>query len=349
MSEMNINNTRFHEPLSLIEFQCTSSCNMRCFFCGDSIKNSEMLTLDLVKKVVEEVDPIGISFTGGEPLLNPNLLEIVKWCSNFGAIVQINTNGLLLTDRKVIEFEEAGLNLWHISRHYSNATRGKIYQGISEKNFNSIGIMIEWIADRKVCDLNVETTLNITNLYDLQNIHNFLYNVGVTTHEVVPVMMSGHAKSNRFTIPLDILYQTLDEFLANKKDMFVKIGCLPITPCSPQKNLWKYDGHNKVNFAICKEGFERLHIHNNGDIIICDQTFPLSETPIGNAKTDSIWNIYENNPVIKAWREKPKFCEDCYGDKCRNTCQGSVFEEIIYDYPIKPIWQHTGFGWKKFI
>ncbi len=336
---ININNVKFDKPLQLLEFQATSRCNMNCFFCGDSIKNSEDLTLDLVKKVVEEVNPIGISLTGGEPLLNSNLLEIVKWCSDFGAITQINTNGLLLTDKVVQDFESAGLNLWHLSCHYSNAIRARHYQGMKEDDYHNIGNIIEWIADRKTVDICVETTLNITNLYDLTSIHEWCYNIGVSVHEIVPVMPSGRIKGNKFTIPLDMLYRTLDELLANKKDIFVKVGCMPLPECK-YPDLWKYNGHNKVNFGDCKEGRSRLHIHNNGKIFICDQVFPMSETPIGDAKTDSIWDIYYNNPIIKAWREKPTFCCEKYPDSCQNICQGTEFDPITL--------KHTKFGYEEF-
>jgi MoaA/NifB/PqqE/SkfB family radical SAM enzyme len=340
MSEININTQKFKDPLALIEFQATSACNMKCFFCGDSITNPENLTLDLVKKVVDEVNPVGISFTGGEPLLNPNLLEIVRWCSK-QAITQINTNSVLLTEEKAKEFEAAGLNLWHFSRHYSVGCRARIYQGIKIDTYNEIGKTIENTIKRHAADVNIETTLNITNLYDLFEIHDWAYNIGAEVHEVVPVMMSGRSKSNRFTVPLSMLYKTLTRFLENKHDMFVKIGCLPITECSPYGDIWKYHGHNKINFAMCKEGSERLHIHNDGSIIICDQTYPLSETPIGNAKTDSVWDIFYNNPIINRWREKPAVCDTkCYGVDCRNTCQGSVFD---------PEKGHLGKGWEKFV
>jgi len=334
---MRINDERFIEPLSLVEFQVTNKCNAHCFFCKDTLKTSEELSFDLFKKVLDEVNPIGVSFTGGEPLLCKELPQMIRYCYVKGYITQINTNGLLLDLLKVKELEDAGLGLWHFSKQFMDKRKARIYQGISEKQNKLMDENIQMCMGRDV-DVYVQTTLTIVNLIDLFDIHEWLYKIGGQLHEIGIMMSSGRAKGNRFTVPLNLLNKVLTEFFENKKDIFVKVECLPLSPCI-YPDIWKFEGKNKIIFSPCKEGRQRIHIHNNGDIIICDQSFPLSETPIGNAKTDSVWDVYYNNPIIKKWREKPQFCCDKFGKSCTNNCAGSSYDLKL---------GHTNFGWEAF-
>jgi len=56
-----------------------------------------------------------IHFTGGEPLMRKDVARIIKETISMGAAVELNTNGLLITDKKMSELKEAGLKFLKIS------------------------------------------------------------------------------------------------------------------------------------------------------------------------------------------------------------------------------------------
>ena len=102
---MNINGL---QKLTLLDFPgyvaCTvflAGCNLRCPFCH----NSELLDgtaetvmddaglLDFLKKRQGMLD--GVAFTGGEPLLRPELPELMRRIRELGYAVKLDTNGTL--------------------------------------------------------------------------------------------------------------------------------------------------------------------------------------------------------------------------------------------------------------
>jgi len=77
-----------------IVFELTTKCNLNCIMCTKS-KKETTLSLKKVKKVLKEAKKIGIKavrFTGGEPLLEPNLYKYLKYAKEEGFYVILNTN-----------------------------------------------------------------------------------------------------------------------------------------------------------------------------------------------------------------------------------------------------------------
>jgi hypothetical protein len=89
----------------------TAKCNLHCDGCYRKNEDSHK-SLDVIK---EELDTFcrlrkcdGISIAGGDPLLHPDILEIVKEVKKRGLKPIINTNGVALTKELLIELKKAG-------------------------------------------------------------------------------------------------------------------------------------------------------------------------------------------------------------------------------------------------
>jgi SynChlorMet cassette radical SAM/SPASM protein ScmF len=93
-------------PLNRIYFYLTEGCNLRCRHCwispeyqGDGHK-SPYLDLDLFRSIIEQAKPLGVSgvkLTGGEPLLHPQIREILHLLQIENLALNMETNGLLCT------------------------------------------------------------------------------------------------------------------------------------------------------------------------------------------------------------------------------------------------------------
>lgn len=85
----------------------TSRCNENCKFCYRIMTNSEN-DLERNKKILELLSLLSvnkISWTGGEPLLYPNLIELLKMSKSYGIVNNLITNGKLLSKEKITELE----------------------------------------------------------------------------------------------------------------------------------------------------------------------------------------------------------------------------------------------------
>lgn len=91
----------------------TAKCNLSCFGCYrknevNSHKSLEEVREDLnVFRTFRNSDCISIA--GGDPLMHPNIVDIVKMIKEDGLKPIINTNGLALTEELLMELKKAGV------------------------------------------------------------------------------------------------------------------------------------------------------------------------------------------------------------------------------------------------
>lgn len=92
--------------IKYITFEITSRCNMGCKFCFSNWRDGKKeLTTDEVKETIKKLKNYGleaINFTGGDPLLRDDLIEILKYCKELLLTTIISTNGILLPKCKEV-------------------------------------------------------------------------------------------------------------------------------------------------------------------------------------------------------------------------------------------------------
>jgi len=103
----------------LSEIAVTYQCNLKCDFCyvGEANKNV-MGTSDTKKvlyKILHEAQVPSVSFTGGEPLLRSDIIELVDYATDIGLWTNLITNGTLLDTTKVKQLQHAGLSSAQVS------------------------------------------------------------------------------------------------------------------------------------------------------------------------------------------------------------------------------------------
>ncbi len=97
------------KPLTML-FLINRGCNLRCQFC-DLWDRPEEVPTHRALRLVDEAAEIGtkvLVLTGGEPLLHPGLVEIVRHAKKRGLSVNITTNGTLV-DRHLDALATAGV------------------------------------------------------------------------------------------------------------------------------------------------------------------------------------------------------------------------------------------------
>lgn len=82
-----------------IYIEITSSCNLTCSFCQETKRDKRFMSIDEFSHVIEQVKPLTefiYLHVKGEPLLHPQLGDILQICHDEGMRVNITTNGTLL-------------------------------------------------------------------------------------------------------------------------------------------------------------------------------------------------------------------------------------------------------------
>jgi len=90
------------DGLGMLFIEVTSRCNERCIHCyaDSSPERNEFLSLNDIKSVLEQAKELGhpfIQFTGGDPLIHPDIVAATEHAHSLGLTdIEIYTNGLLL-------------------------------------------------------------------------------------------------------------------------------------------------------------------------------------------------------------------------------------------------------------
>lgn len=90
----------------------TRRCNLSCGYCFEYDKVSEPVPLDILKQRIDHLATLRsvfVTLTGGESLLHPDAIEIVRYVRDKGMTPFLNTNGYLLTKKIIEGLNDAGL------------------------------------------------------------------------------------------------------------------------------------------------------------------------------------------------------------------------------------------------
>lgn len=99
----------------------TYRCQCTCVHCGAGLfrqNKDEELKPEEIFTLIDEIGRLGaaaIHFFGGEPLLVAELPQYVKRAKARRLLASVDTNGLLLDEKKALELKEAGIDIIRVS------------------------------------------------------------------------------------------------------------------------------------------------------------------------------------------------------------------------------------------
>ncbi len=101
-----------------VQMVVTRRCNLSCSYCNEFDKSSPPVPLRRLKERIDKVGNLGafsLTFTGGEPLLHPDIFEAVRHSKKRIFRVGLITNGYLLTEESITGLNDSGLDYLQIS------------------------------------------------------------------------------------------------------------------------------------------------------------------------------------------------------------------------------------------
>jgi 12,18-didecarboxysiroheme deacetylase len=105
----------------VVVWNMTQQCNLKCVHCYAHAKNSTFeneLTTEEGKSLIDDLSAFGspvMLFSGGEPLMRPDLPELADYAVKKGMRAVISTNGTLITREAAKTLKEIGLSYVGIS------------------------------------------------------------------------------------------------------------------------------------------------------------------------------------------------------------------------------------------
>lgn len=274
--------------LDAFSIELLSTCNLRCLHCYGSFDPtrkeviSKESTIDLLNQL-KALHCSDISFTGGEVLLHPDFLDILRYTQKLNFKTSFLTNGTLLTREWVQELKRIGYFEIQVSLdahvpEVHDAFRG--VPGAFDKAFAAIKMLRE-----EGFPTAIGFILNQTNKHCLDPIHEIVRELGVNLR-IGPLLKYGNCAVNSDSLYLDhqAFYDIMHDAHLRNPDAEMEQANRDL---EADDNL----ARNSDYIPRCAAGKGKIAVKANGDVIPCE-ILPVNERfYMGNIYENSIHDI----------------------------------------------------------
>ncbi|MCJ7443682.1 MAG: radical SAM protein [Methanotrichaceae archaeon] len=297
----------------IVAWETTSACNLACTYCRASasanpgkneLRTAEALTL------IDQLAPLNpmIIFSGGEPLLRPDIFSLAEHASGKGLRISLATNGILLTPDIVDRIKSSGIKRVSISldgtiAKTNDSTRGQGCFLHAIKGAKYLQGNIDFQINMTICRRNADETLDMFNLAEnlkAKALHFFF---------LVPTGRGLETDSISAKKQEELLRLIHRE--SSKTELDIQVTCAPqyVRIAEPRNRQKRSVG--------CLAGISFLFISRTGDIYPCGY-LPL---PAGNIRETDFKDIWENSPLLASLRTR-NLKGKCGACNYRDACGG---------------------------
>ena len=275
---------------SKVYVEIINVCNLKCSFCLPSKRKTRIMNIDEFKKVAKEVISLTDLITlhiKGEPLMHPELGEILKICEEIGLKVNITTNGTLLLNNIDILKSKAVRQL-NISLHSINENDNLNMD--YKKYMNNIFMVVRTLKDFS----NPYISYRLWNLKTL--------NENSENYEIINLLEKEYKISNLVNLAKENSYIELEDKVFLNQDIEFKWPSL--------------DDEIISDIGKCYGLRNQIGILANGDVVPCclDQN---GDIKLGNIFEESLEEILSSDlakKIIKGFENNkliPELCRRC--------------------------------------
>ncbi len=315
--------SKIHE-LTYLFWECTLNCNLSCIHCGsDCVKSTNvpdmpkedfLKTLDRIEPFIDKKNFI-VAISGGEPLMRPDLIDACNSIKEKGFRWGMVSNGFNLTPSMFGKLLNAGLKSLTISldglEDDHNWFRGNPKS--FEKAVNAIKMAIK--ASEKGLIFDIVTCVNKRNIKKIEELKDFLIDLGLKRWRLGTVFPKGRAKDNdELKISGEQLKQLLQfiESTREEGEIYPSYGC--------ESFLGNYEMRVRDFPYYCKAGISIGSVLADGSISACPSL--RGDYIQGNIYKDNFMDVWENKFDVmrnRSWA-KTGVCKDC---KVWKYCKGN--------------------------
>ncbi|MBV9928540.1 MAG: GDL motif peptide-associated radical SAM/SPASM maturase [Acidobacteria bacterium] len=320
-----------YRPVHVV-WEITLACDLKCQHCGSRAgrRRPDELTTRECLDLVAQLARLGtreVTLIGGEAYLRRDWVEIVRAVRAHGMDCAMQTGGLHLTEERVREAAEAGLQAIGVSvdglEELHDRLRG--VKGSFAAAFKALGLVREYgIAT------SVNTQITSLVLPELRELFDLFVEAGAKSWQIQLTVAMGRAADHPELLLQPFQLLELMPLLAELFDEGVERGMLMqpgnnVGYFGPYESLWRGGGDDTVFWPGCNAGQNTLGVEADGTIKGCP-SLPTVGYAGGNIRDLTLADIWRNTPELnfnltRAGEELWGFCRGCYyADVCRGGC-----------------------------
>ena len=312
-----------------ISFNLTRECNLGCKHCLSSAGKKDDMEMTTVEhfRLIDQMRNSGtffVTYGGGEPLLHPDLFEILTYAGENHIATSLVTNGILLTESVAEKLNSANLDSITISfdglKQNHDFIRGK---GSFTKTLNGVRTLRGLCKSAK---LAIRMTVNSRNIGECETVVRLAEELGMDMVRLTPLLLLGRA------VHYPELLLDKAEYIKFLTEMNLTSFRIPIIlPNQGDSKKWFVPPEN---FG-CHCGKEACWITQNGDFYPCIFFGPDYNT--GNLRDKSYLELWEASKRIASFCGNDT-CRTCgLYEKCRGGCRARAFWETSDINAVDPL------------
>lgn len=246
-------------------------CNLSCAYCNEYDDHSKPIALDVMKSRIDHLARLGttiVTISGGEPILHPELDEIIAHIRSKGMIVGMITNGYLLTADRIERLNRAGLD--HMQISIDNVMPDEV----SKKSLKVLDKKLQLLSEHAEFHVNINSVVG-------GGIHN--------PHDALVV--GRRARQLGFTSTVGIIHDgdgQLRPLAPNEREVFLKMKNLERRNYSRLNWFQDNIALGKPNEWRCRAGARYVYICEDGLVHYCSQQRGYPGTPLEKYTKDDI-------------------------------------------------------------
>lgn len=311
-------------PPQTVFWDVTSACNLRCVHCygtSEMPAPGELSTFEALR-VIEEMAACGveaISFSGGEPLLRKDFIELAAHAGRQGfKSVGVATNGTLIDERMARRLRETGIDV-QVSIDGDSAE-------IHDAQRNVPGAFAKALAGIRAlqeagCPISVCTSATRLNVERIPAIIELMEHVGVNRYRVQGLVAMGRGLDNRESLGLEP--QRMRELVAYLEGRDIRISSYNFTLKPPPAGPVDFCG-----IGACSAGATICSITSEGRVVPCTYFWGLNGDDL---RAHSFGWIWENSRLLNYFRsirldDVKGVCRECaWLSVCHGGCKAENF------------------------
>jgi MoaA/NifB/PqqE/SkfB family radical SAM enzyme len=253
-------------------------CNIDCGYCNEYDKVSPPVPTDVLRRRIDHLAGLGtsvVAFSGGEPMLHPDLDDLIRHIRGRGMMAGLITNGYFLVPKRIQELNAAGLDFLQIS--IDNIEPDEV----SKKSLRVLDKKLQHLKDCAEFDVNINSVLGggIKNPEDARTINTRARELGFSTS--IGIIHDGSGRLKPLGPVERQVYDDVSARLSGPLQLFKNLYS-GIT--NFQNNL--ADG--KPNEWRCRAGARYLYVCEEGLVHYCSQQRGYPGVPLESYTVDEI-------------------------------------------------------------
>jgi len=238
-------------------------CNLACKYCNEYDDVSKPVPLETMFQRIDKLAALRttiVCISGGEPLLHPELDEIIRRIRDHGIIAGMITNGYLLTAERIERLNRAGLD--HLQISIDNVMPDEV----SKKSLKVLDKKLQLLAEHAEFHVNINSVVGggITNPEDALVVGRRAVALGFTS--TVGIIHDGGGQLQPLGAKEREVYSQMK---AMEKGSYARINFFQENIASGRPNDWR-----------CRAGARYLYICEDGLVHYCSQQRGYPATPL---------------------------------------------------------------------